>query len=208
MEKLKEKLISGLNTLHLKGLITGIEGNISVRIAGFDQMWITPSGPYKPWIKEEDLIRMKFDGEVVEGRHKPSIEWKMHAEIYKRRNDVNAIVHAHNPFTLGLTLAGVNLEPITAEAALIIDKLGKVAFAYPGSEELAKKVGEEFEKGKNAVILENHGVVCSGTTLEEALSIAEVLEEVAIALFVSKMLGNLKKLSDQEVKEVIRMFHR
>ncbi|RLE53326.1 MAG: class II aldolase/adducin family protein [Candidatus Methanomethylicota archaeon] len=208
MEDVEEKIISSLALLHAKGLITGIEGNISVRVQGLDQMIITPSGPYKPWIKRDDLITMSFDGRIVKGVHKPSIEWKMHAEVYRRREDVNAIVHAHNPFTLGLTLANANLEPITAEAALIVEKLGKIPFLYPGSDELARKVGEEFARGKCAVILENHGVVCSGPSLEEALSITEVLEEVAIATFVAKLLGKVKRLSDDEVREVAKLFAR
>lgn len=111
-------------------------------------------------------------------------------QLYTRvRADVNAVVHAHNPFTLGLALAGVGLKPITVEAVMVLRKVEVVPFAFPGTDQLAKLVSEKASTSARAIILQNHGIVAMGANLYEAEAIAETLEEVAIAQFVALALG-------------------
>ena len=114
----------------------------------------------------------------------------MHIEIYKGRPDVNAIVHAHNPYTLGLTLAGVKFEIVSAEGYVLTGgRIGYVPYAPPGSQDLAKLVSEKAMEGYKAIVMENHGVIALAPTLLEAEAIVETLEEMAIATFISKTLG-------------------
>jgi len=188
-EQLKEDICKVMRNLFNRGLISALGGNVSARIPGSEEFWITPSGIFKGELSTEDLVKLDLEGNVLDGFLRPSIEWPLHAAIYKVRPDVNAVVHAHNPFTLGLTLAGVGLKPITVEAVMVLRKVEVVPFAFPGTEELANLVKEKAQAGARAVVLQNHGIVAMGANLYEAEAIAETLEEVSIAQFVAMALG-------------------
>ncbi|RLE99093.1 MAG: class II aldolase/adducin family protein [Thermoprotei archaeon] len=188
-EQLKEDICKVMRNLFNRGLISALGGNVSARVPGSEEFWITPSGIFKGELSAEDLVKLDLEGNILEGFLRPSIEWPFHAAIYKVRPDVNAVVHAHNPFTLGLTLAGVGLKPITVEAVMVLRKVEVVPFAFPGTEELANLVKEKAMAGARAIVLQNHGIVAMGANLYEAEAIAETLEEVAIAQFVAMALG-------------------
>ena len=160
-------------------MVSALGGNVSARIPGSSEIWITPSGVFKGDLHPEDLIKIDLEGNVIEGYLRPSVEWPMHTIIYKKRPDVNAVIHAHNPITTGLALAGVELKPITVEAVLTLRRVPIVPFAYPGTDELAKVVAEHIE-GVRALVLQNHGVVAVGYNLVEAEAVVETLEEVAL----------------------------
>jgi L-fuculose-phosphate aldolase len=98
-----------MKTLLDRGLITGIGGNASVRLEGDEGILITPSALYKGELKPEDIVKIDIEGNVKEGLYKPSIEWHFHSAIYRRRLDINAVIHTHSPMTTGLALAGKNL---------------------------------------------------------------------------------------------------
>ncbi|MCC6015441.1 MAG: class II aldolase/adducin family protein [Desulfurococcaceae archaeon] len=188
-EQIKKDICKVMRNLFERGLVSALGGNVSARVPGAKEFWITPSGIFKGELTPDDLIKLDFDGNIVEGIGRPSIEWPLHAAIYRVRADVNAVVHAHNPFTLGLALAGVGLKPITVEAVMVLRKVEVVPFAFPGTDQLAKLVSEKASTGARAIILQNHGIVAMGANLYEAEAIAETLEEVAIAQFVALALG-------------------
>jgi len=183
-DELRFEIIRVMKTLYDRGLVSALGGNVSARIPGSDNIWITPSGVFKGDLKPDDLVKISLDGDVIEGFMRPSVEWPMHTAIYRVRPDINAVIHAHNPITTGLALAGVELKPITVEAVVTLRNVPVVPFAYPGTDELAKLVAERV-KGVRALILQNHGVVALGYNLVEAEAIVETLEEVAITQLVA-----------------------
>ena len=205
-EILKEEIIRCMRSLHQRGLMTGVGGNASARVTGSEEVWITPSGLYKPELGPEDLVKIDLDGRVVEGALKPSMEWYFHAAIYKRRFDVNAVLHTHSPYTTGLALGSVKLRPITLEAATILADVPILPFKYPGTEELGGQVGEAI-LGRRAVILQNHGVIAVGFDLIEALSTVEILEEVSIMTFVASRFGTPAEIPEDQI-ELIKKLYR
>ena len=88
VEELKRQIIQCMRSLHQRGLMTGVGGNASARLTGSDELWITPSGLYKPELKTADLLKIDLDGKVVEGIFKPSMEWYFHTAIYKKRAEI------------------------------------------------------------------------------------------------------------------------
>ena len=188
-EQLKNDICKVMRNLFNRGLVSALGGNVSARIPGSNEFWVTPSGIFKGELNPDDLVKLDLDGNVLDGFLRPSVEWPFHAAIYKVRPDVNAVVHAHNPFTLGLALAGVGIKPISVEAVMVLRKVEFVPFAFPGTDELAKLVAEKASKGARAIILQNHGIVALGANLYDAEAIAETLEEVSIAQFVALALG-------------------
>ncbi|RLE71656.1 MAG: class II aldolase/adducin family protein [Thermoprotei archaeon] len=191
-EEIKREIIRVMKTLYNRGLISALGGNVSARQQGSNNIWITPSGVFKGDLHEEDLIKLDLDGNVLEGYMRPSVEWPFHVAIYKVRPDVNAIVHAHNPITTGLALAGITPRPITIESVVTLRKIPVVPFKFPGTDELAKLVAEKIKGGARGLILQNHGVVGVGYNLVEAETIVETLEEVSLTMFAS-IIGEMFK---------------
>ncbi len=188
-DELKEEICRVMKSLYERGLISALGGNVSARVPGSKDFWITPSGVFKGAVTPDDLVKLDLEGNYLEGFLRPSIEWPMHAAIYRVRPDVNAIIHAHNPYTLGLALAGIGLKPVSVEAVMVLRKVEIVPFAFPGTDKLAQLVEEHIAKGARALVLQNHGVVAVGANLVEAEAVAETLEEVAIAQYVALSLG-------------------
>jgi len=190
-EELKRDICRVMRNLYRRGLVSALSGNVSARLPESKEFWITPSGAFKGGLRPSNLVKLDLDGRVVAGSGRPSVEARMHAAIYRVRPDVNAVVHAHNPFTVGLVSAGVDLDSsVSAEALTYIGSRIEVApYAPPGSEELAKLVAERASRGAKVIVLQSHGVVALGSNLYEAEAVAEALEEVALIHFVALALG-------------------
>ena len=205
-DELKNQIIQSMKSLHERGLMTGVGGNASVRLMGLEELWITPSGLYKPELKPSDLVKIDLEGKILAGVFKPSMEWYFHTAIYKKRADINAVLHTHSPYTTGLALSNVKLRPITLEAATMLADVPILPFRYPGTEELGEQVGEAI-LGKRAVILQNHGVIAAGFDLIEALSTIEILEEVSIMTFVANHSGSAQEIPPYQI-ELIKKLYR
>ena len=205
-EELKEEICKTMRRLFDRGLISALGGNISARLPGSTEFWITPSGVFKGELEPEDLVKVDLSGRVIEGFLRPSIETPFHAKIYERRTDVNAVVHGHNPITTGLALAGIDIQPVTIEAAVVLRKVKVVPWAFPGTEVLARLVGEYIE-GARALVLMNHGVIGVGSNLLEAEAIVETLEEVATAQFVALLFRkDIPRIPEEDMELIKRLY--
>lgn len=201
--ELKERICKTVERLFNRGLISALGGNISARIPGANEFWITPSGIFKGELESKDLVKVDLNGNIVEGILKPSIETPFHAVIYRKRSDVNAVIHSHNPIATGLALAGMQIQPVTIEAVAILGNIKIVPWAIPGTETLANLVGQHIENTK-VLILMNHGIVGVGSNLLEAEAIVETLEEVAIIQFVARIFKEKIPLIPKEDIELIK----
>lgn len=201
---IKQDIVKVMRNLYRRNLISALSGNLSVRVPGTNHIWITPSGLHKARLKVYDLVKMDLDGNIIEGRHRPSSEWKFHISIYKVRPDVYAIVHTHNPAVLILDLLDVKLDPdILIESKYYIKGIAYIPEAEPGSIELAKHIAEAVSSNINAVILRKHGVVALGKNLYEAETIAEALEDLALTqlyVVIIRALINISKQLNQLTK--------
>ncbi len=106
-----------------KNLTPGVSGNISYRYG--DKILITASGSANGYLKNKDIVLMDYDGVVQEGEEKkPSSEKLMHIAIYKKRTDLNVILHVHSPYLCSFAAAGIALdEPIMAENTFYFGKI-------------------------------------------------------------------------------------
>lgn len=195
-----------MRRLFNRGLISALGGNISARLPGSNEFWITPSGVFKGELEPDDLVKVDLSGRVIEGFLRPSIETPFHAKIYEKRADVNAVVHSHNPITTGLALAGIEIQPVTIEAAVVLRRVKIAPWAFPGTEALARIVGEHIE-GTRALVLMNHGVIGVGSNLLEAETIVETLEEVATAQFVALLFRkDIPRIPEEDMELIKRLY--
>jgi len=174
--KIKEQIANACHLLHSIGLVCGASGNISVRVK--DKILLTPSGRHKALVTTKEITTIDIEGNLLEG-NKPTSEMPMHLAIYKERNDINAVVHAHPPWTLSISLAGHKLDPnLLVESALFLKNIPVIEHFPPGSKELANAVAS---KVKNAcvIVLSKHGAVSFAPTLDKAIEYMEYLEHLA-----------------------------
>jgi ribulose-5-phosphate 4-epimerase/fuculose-1-phosphate aldolase len=188
--------------LHARGLITASGGNVSARDPGSPgQIWITPAGKFKGDLQPGYMACIGLDGEprAADGQ-KPSTEWRVHCAIYRRRPDVQAVVHSHAPQATRLALSGTRFLPISLEAALL-GEIPVVPFLMPGTEALAQAVASALETGA-AVLMQNHGLIVAAESLEHATALTETIEATAGALLACRALGvEPPVLSDDEIRE-------
>ena len=182
------ELIAVCQKLAEEDLITATDGNVSCRI-GEDRVLMTPSGKPKGELKPIDLLVLNRHGEVLAGREKPSGEARMHLEVYSRRADISAVVHAHPPMLTAFTLAGI---PFMAEALpevwLMLGPVPTAPYATPSTAEASEALAPFLEKHQ-AILLERHGSLTFGKSLGEAYMRLEKLEHAARVLFFACLLG-------------------
>lgn len=192
-------IIAVCQRLYQRGFIAGTEGNISVRVAP-DQIWITPSGRHKGLLQPEELLLIDTQGHVCMGHGKPSSETPMHLTLYRCRPDIQAVVHAHPPIATALTVAGYGLQmPLLPEAVVALGEVPTVPYQLPTTWEFAQAVGEAMRQAE-AALLENHGSVTIGASLQAAFNAMETVERVAQVFYLAKTLGRVHALPTAAVE--------
>ena len=160
------------------GLVAACDGNISFR-RDDGNIVITPSGVPKGELKPKHLLVVDLEGHILEGSGKASSESALHLGIYRKRDDVRAIIHAHPVTATALTVAGIPFRPdIVTEGAMVLGPVPTVPYAAPGSPELAKACAEAAEKA-DVFLMERHGAATVGKDLAQAFYRLETLETVA-----------------------------
>ncbi len=194
-----DQLVMIMARIYRYGMTTTSGGNLSIRDDNGD-IWITPSGIDKGNLTRADMIQVKPDGTLI-GIHKPSVELPFHKEIYRVRPDLRAIVHAHPPtlvaFSLARKLPNTHLIPTASE---VCGEVTMAKYDVPGSEQLGRNIAEEFAKGYNSVLLENHGVVCGGKNLFGAFMSFETLDTCGRLEIDAAKLGKPRLLTDEEIE--------
>ena len=198
----KKRVLKYALKAYERGLVTGTGGNFSIRTT-CGKIIITPSGYDYTEITEEDIMVIDLEGNVIEGRHKPSSEWPMHCEIYNSMPGVGGISHTHSPYATAIAVLGEEIPLILVETALIL--MGEVRtapIAIPGSKELGV-VAVEALGGRGVCLLQNHGTVSVGADLKQAFLRSEHIEEAAKIYHISRAAGNPEPLSGGVVREIL-----
>lgn len=180
------------------------DGNLSCKTAD-GYYWVTPSGVSKGFMTEEMLIKTDIDGNIIEAGscEKVSSEIQMHMAVYKNREDVNAVVHAHPPATTAFACARKAMDlPVVNEALLNLGEVLCAPFAAPGTKELAESI-IPYLKGHAAVLLANHGAVVWGDNMINAYYHLETLEYYANMLILTGNLPAPAHILNDEEKAVI-----
>src|SRR5262249_48202069 len=179
--------------LYQKCLIAAGDGNVSCRL-GEDRVLVTPTGFHKGYIHPQDLIVTDLGGRRKRGEHLPSSEFQMHALCYAERPDVGAVVHAHPPLAVALALAGVSLsEPVLSEACLVLGPILTAPYSTPTTDEVPR-VLRPYVRQANAVVMDRHGALTYGRSLDEAYNRMEAMEHAAKITHAARLLGPVPPL--------------
>ena len=204
-KKERKEVACFMRRLYKKGLTTTSGGNISLRISD-DLIAITPSATDKSLMRWKEVGVMSLLGENLTPDLKPSIENALHINIYKKNKDMTAIVHAHPVFASSFTAMKTAINTsLTAEARAICGEPRFVPYALMGSEELANIVAQNSTES-DILLLENHGIITTGSTLLQAFEKIEVLENAAKMTLIVEMTGKKKVLSTGRLREIEKLF--
>lgn len=188
----KKGVLDTINRVYYNGLTTTSGGNISC-MDSEGTIYITPSGIDKGSLKEEDIMTVLADGQII-GKHTPSMELPFHSNIYKCREDIRAVVHAHAPSVVAYATA--RKVPDSSVCPCYQKVLGEIAdsvYDLPGSISLGNIVKAEFDKGYNSVMMHNHGATVGAENLELAYRKYEMLDNLCETLINAAILGGVKK---------------
>ncbi len=201
---LRERLCRVGKQLYDHGLVTGTVGNISARVPSTETALIKPSGVCMGFLKPEDFILIDMQGKQLEGKQTMSVETPMHTAIYRIRNDVHGVVHSHAPTATAFGIAGIEIIPITIETLMFMPNgVPIVPFEMPGSKELAEAVQDKI-KEYDAVVLENHGILTVGSTIEDACNLSVTVEETARLQFMATLLAGKDAITMETVRKKYR----
>lgn len=208
--EMKKEIIEAGILMDRYELISLTCGNLSVRMPT-GEILVTPSGMMYEKMVEDDMIVMDIDGNVLEGKRKPSSDTPAILHILRRRPDINAVIHTHQPYA-----TAISLIPDMTEFRVCITALANAAggnvpitpYSAAGSVDMGIDTVKYVGEG-HAVILSQHGVMTVGKDLNQALYAAVYLEEAAkcyLAACAASPKGEIKRMSDAQIQQMVDVF--
>jgi L-fuculose-phosphate aldolase len=195
----RDELMQMMERIYRFRMTTTSGGNLSIRDDN-DDIWITPARVDKGRLDRDDIVCVKNGGSVV-GQHPPSSEFPFHKAIYKARPELKGIVHAHPVALVAFSISKcVPNTRLFHQASSVCGDVAFAPYALPGSAKLGERIAECFAQGANCVILENHGVVVAGESLQHAFQRFETLEFAAKTLIKAQMIGKVNFLTEEQIQ--------
>jgi ribulose-5-phosphate 4-epimerase/fuculose-1-phosphate aldolase len=199
-EQARYEIVEWGKELYTRGLVNGTGGNLSVRTSP-EVVLCTPSGWSLGRLTPESIAKTTLKGDLLQGA-RPTKELPMHLAVYSMRSDVFAIVHTHSIYavTYACTVApGAVMPPHVPSLVAKVGTVHLTPFHLPASRELGEVVREGV-KHSQAVLLENHGVLAVGKTLEAAVGVAFEVEDNARIHFISQ--GRARPLPEPALSQI------
>lgn len=195
---LRADLVEAGRLLAQLGFLPATDGNLSVRLET-GRLLVTPAGVRKGALHPDALCVVDLDGRLLTDSAPPSSELRMHLEVYRRRPDVHAVVHAHPPTATGFAVAGVAIDQAElAETVVTLGPVPVVPYGTPSTEAVADQL-RPFLQAHDGLLLANHGALTLGPTLWRAVQRMEALEHAARVSLVARQLGGARRLDAAEV---------
>ncbi|QSX09245.1 class II aldolase/adducin family protein [Alkalibacter rhizosphaerae] len=204
-ENEKREVIKAGITMDRYGLIALSGGNVSVRMPNNDIL-VTPSGMIYEEMVVDDVLVVDLEGNVLEGTRKPSVDTKALLYIFKKRPEINAVVHTHQPYATAVGLVQDELPCVlttlanTTKGSVKVAKYSSAASLDMGIDTV-EAIGDRL-----AIILKHHGVVAIGKSLKEALYASIYLEEAAKTYIAAKTVGDVAVLDQEQVDQAVEVF--
>lgn len=201
--QIKSELVEFGKRLYLRNHIGAAEGNLSSRLPD-GRIMITPSGVNKGYMSSEDMVICDSAGKKLQGSRKPSSEIKLHAAIYNWRPDINAICHAHPVYATAYSTARIPLmRCVLPEVVGTLGAIPLTHYAAPGSSDLPNTLQAVIDR-YDAFLLEAHGVLSLGKSVEDAFNKIETIERYANILFLAEQLGPVEELPKAEIERLLK----
>ena len=186
-------------------LTSGTGGNLSIFNRRDGLIAISPSGIDYDEMEPADIPVVDGSGMSVEGSRKPSSELGFHLSLYRKRPDINAVVHTHSVYATTMACLNWEIPAVHYLVAYSGHKVPLAPYATFGTDELAANVAGAIGN-HNAVLLANHGLVTVGPNLATTFAVAEEIELVARIYYQAKCIGQPVIIPEGEMSRVIEKF--
>ena len=209
-----EEMIEACQRSAQLGYGAGSGGNATYRVDE-NVVLITPSGIVKRKIRFEDICVIDMDANAlyIPKDRKPSGEYFMHLHILKSRSDVKAIMHAHPPILIGMSLtqegAEAMVKPVLPDAATFLGPIMTIPYVRPNGEELGYSF-DRYIMNANAFVMGNHGcLVCSASSIADTVDACQVMETQAKAILICKIFGNdIRTLNSRNMEGMDKLLQK
>ena len=182
-ENFKTNIIAIGRLLWEKGLVSGLNGNISRRLSD-DAILLTGHGACLGLLHEKDILRLKLDGTLLE-EGSVSTEKLLHTEIYRNFSDADAVIHTHTTYTNAYFLENDTLAPRIFESKLLLGNVPAVDQSTPAVTDAGPVMSAL--RSNNIVALRNHGVVARGKDLFDCFLLIQALEDAVTVDAISRL---------------------
>lgn len=199
---IQSQLLQTAQRAYREKMFAATSGNLSVFDRESGKIYITPgSFPYEK-MTPEDIMAIDLDGNILEGKHSPSSEWRMHAAIYRADKRVNAIVHTHSPYATAFAINHMRIPAVLYEMVFFLGGDIPVAEgAIPGTPEVGENCVPVL-KERNGCLMANHGALAVGDTLDRAYTRAVYIEDAAKAYSIALTHGKTYEIGAEAENEI------
>lgn len=195
---LRDELATCTRLFAMHGMI-GLFGHISVYQPETKTIFITPgSGSDKATLRAEDILAVRLDGQPLDDKKLPPVEWPIHTSLHAARADALAVAHLHTPYATLFAIAERDFEPVTLQGAIFSDGVPLYNDAHLVT---TPERGEKLRAAmgmKRAVLLRGHGIVVAGKSLAEVLYASLILEDDAKKTLQAVSLGPVGHLTPED----------
>jgi len=208
LEELREEVWRMNLELPKWGLVTMTSGNVSGRDFKTDLVVIKPSGMSYDSMRPEDMVIVDLDGNVVEGKWKPSVDTENHLYLYRHKKEIGGVVHTHSPYATSFAALGQPIPPcLTAIADEFGGPIPVTEFASNEGDQIGRAIIKAMGRGP-AVLLRNHGVFTFGPNPTAALKAAVMVEDVAKTVHLAMLRGKPEPLPPEEIEKWWDRYHK
>ena len=204
-EQAKKAIIDIGQRMYVRNFVAANDGNISIK-TGDNEVWATPTGVSKGFMKKKMLVKVDLEGNILEGTCKPSSELKMHLRVYRENPSVKSVCHAHPPICTCFAIAGIPLDiPVLAEGVITLGDVPIAPYAELGTREVPDVIAP-YCHTHNGVLLANHGAVTWAEDAYAAYYRLESMEYYAnILMITEKIIGKQNTLTKEQVERLLAM---
>lgn len=190
--EIRAKLALGCRILAMEGHSDFIWGHMSLRSQeNPSNFWMKAAHVGLEEITADDLVLIDFEGKHLAGMRTRHNEFPIHAEILRRRPEINVVVHTHPVLPTLLGSSGETIRPITHEGSYfyppaipVFSETTDLIVTRDQGESVARALGDH-----RALFMRNHGVVLAAPTIEEAVFASALLEKASRAQLTALSMG-------------------
>jgi len=185
-----DEIIKTAHNIYDKDLNIAKSGNISIIDSDREYIYITCSGSSFKHLEYQDIIKVKIDDLSYDKTDDkvPSMETNLHINVYKKRSDVNSVIHVHSPYATAFAFSDRKLIRQEGFGEITSEYIKEVDYFTPGSEKLAEHVSKALVDD-DAVLMKDHGVTCVGKNINEATLLCEYIEAIAKTQYITHVLS-------------------
>lgn len=199
----RREIVNVGRLMYERGYVVSSDGNVSVRLDD-GRVVATPTQTGKGRMTEEMLALTDLEGRPLNDR-RASSELAMHLLIYREREDVRSVCHAHPPHGSAFAVAGLAIDqPILSEVILTLGCVPLAEYGTPSTDELTEAM-RPLVKFHNALLMANHGAVAYGGDVWQAFDRLETLEHTAKIAILSRALGGARNLPPDSIEKLINI---